>query len=216
MRRLSGLAAGMALALVSCTPIGERTQMSVAYYQISGENFEEIDRQIAIHGPSVLGVGNALAATNVRMIPDFRFEQQGPYCRPVQIRVSVQAHVTLPKLATEEKLKKELANAWDDLQQYTRLHEYVHVSIADSHAVRAEKAIRALPPARNCAEMRLAADALFKTHMAEHQADQLRFDFEERGRIAALVQKARLESRNGPDDKSEISPAPAASKQTSG
>jgi predicted secreted Zn-dependent protease len=206
----------MAFALASCTPIGERTQMSVAYYQISGESFDEIDRQIAIHGPSVLGVGNALAATNVRMIPDFRFEQQGTHCRPVQVRVSVQAHVTLPKLATEEKLKKELANAWDDLQQYTRLHEYVHVSIADSHAVRAEKAILALPPAQTCAEMRLAADALFKAHMAEHQADQLRFDFEERGRIAALVQKARLESRGTPEKPNESSSVPATSMQTGG
>jgi predicted secreted Zn-dependent protease len=214
--RPSWLAIAMLAVLGSCTPIGERTQMSVAYYQISGESFDEIDRQIAIHGPSVLGVGNALAATNVRMIPDFRFEHNGSYCRPVQVRVSVQAHVTLPKLATEEKLKKELANAWDDLQQYTRLHEYVHVSIADSHAVRAEKAIRELPPTRTCAEMRLAADALFKAHMAEHQADQLRFDFEERGRIAALVQKARLESRKGTQALHETSQPAQAVAETDG
>jgi predicted secreted Zn-dependent protease len=92
----------------------------------------------------------------------------------------------------------------------------VHVSIADSHAVRAEKAIRELPPTRTCAEIRLAADALFKAHMAEHQADQLRFDFEERGRIAALVQKARLESRKGTQALRETSQPAQAVAETDG
>jgi predicted secreted Zn-dependent protease len=190
--RLPGIA--LIGALVSCTPIGERTQMSVAYYEISGQSFDEIDRQIAVHGPSVLGVGRALAATNVRMIPDFRFEHNGTACRPAEIRVSVQAHVTLPKLASQETLRAELSKAWDNLEQYTRLHEYVHVSIADSHALIAEEAIRALPHKPTCAEMRAAANLLFKEKMAAHQSEQLRFDLEERGRIAALVQKTRMES----------------------
>jgi predicted secreted Zn-dependent protease len=182
-------------ALISCTPIGERTQMSVAYYEISGQSFDEIDQQIAVHGPSVLGVGRALAATNVRMIPDFHFEHDGTACRPAEIRVSVQAHVTLPKLASQETLRAELSKAWDNLEQYTRLHEYVHVSIADSHALIAEEAIRALPPKPTCTELRAAANGLFKEKMAAHQIEQLRFDQEERGRIAALVQNTRLESR---------------------
>jgi predicted secreted Zn-dependent protease len=182
------------LLLAACTPVGERTQMSVAYYMIAGDSFDELDQQIALHGPNVMGVGRALAATNVRMIPDFRFAQRDGQCHVQSARVSVQAHVTLPKLRSQQSFRQELAKAWDSLEHYARLHESVHVSIADTHAVRAEEAIRALPPRENCEAMRADAVALFKTMMADHQRDQLQFDREERGRIAMLVQKTRLES----------------------
>jgi predicted secreted Zn-dependent protease len=146
----------------------------------------------------VLGVGKALAATNVRMIPDFRFQQRGDACHVASARVSVQAHVTLPKLTTQQKLREELASAWDSLEHYARLHEGVHVAIADSHALKAEAAIMALEPQRDCETMRTKALATFNTLMVEHQRDQLQFDREERGRIAALVHRTRMESNPRP------------------
>ncbi|MCU0790752.1 MAG: DUF922 domain-containing Zn-dependent protease, partial [Nitratireductor sp.] len=184
--------------LLSCTAVGERTQLSVAYYSIAGSTFDEFDQQIALHGPNVLGVGRALAATNVRMIPDFRFQQKGDYCHVSSARVSVQAHVTLPKLTTQQKLREELASAWDSLEHYARLHESVHVAIADGHALKAEVAVMALEPQRDCEAMRTKALATFRALMADHQRDQLQFDREERGRIAALVQRTRLESTPRP------------------
>jgi predicted secreted Zn-dependent protease len=180
--------------LLACTPVGERTQLSVAYYMIAGNSFDELDEQIAVHGPNVLGVGRALAATNVRMLPDFRFAQRNGECHILSARVSVQAHVTLPKLRSQQSLREELSKAWDSLEHYARLHEWVHVAIADSHALQAEAAIRALPPRATCEAIRADAIAVFKKMMADHQRDQLRFDREERGRIAMLVQKTRLES----------------------
>jgi predicted secreted Zn-dependent protease len=193
--------------LAACTPVGERTQLSVAYYMIAGNSFDEFDQQIAVHGPNVMGVGRALAATNVRMIPDFRFAQRNGECHVVSARVSVQAHVTLPKLRSQQSLRAELSRAWDSLEHYARLHEWVHVAIADSHALQAEEAIRALPPRPGCEAIRAEALSVFKKMMADHQRDQLQFDREERGRIAMLVQKTRLESAPATSEEPPVEPA---------
>lgn len=191
-RALAGIAAALlGLVAAACTSVGERTSLSVGYYAIGGDTFEDIDQQIQLHGPTVLGVGRALAATTVRMVPDFRFAMSGGACRVTQARVNVKAHVTLPRLTSQQRLRAELSRAWDNLEQYARLHESVHVAIADSHALKAEKAIAALEPEPACDSMRGNANLLFRQMMVEHERDQLRFDEEERSRIAALVTRTR-------------------------
>lgn len=192
MRSPGAILAVLASVLSACTTAsGERTSVSVGYYAIKGENFEELDQQIALHGPNVAGAGKALAATTVRMVPNFRFGNQNGACHVLDARVSVNAHVLLPKLATPEALKQALSQAWDNLEQYARLHESVHVSIADRHAEAAEKAILALPPEPDCSTLRARASAIFRKEMAEHERDQLQFDADERGRIADLIRRTR-------------------------
>lgn len=180
-----------AVLLAGCSAVGERTSLSVGYYSIHGETFEDIDQQIALHGPSVLGVGKALAATTVRMSPEFNVGWSDGACRMAGARVNVQAHVTLPKLTSQQRLRSELAKAWDNLEQYARLHESVHVAIADKHAVKAEKAVMALAPEPSCESLRANAALLFRQLMVEHEAEQLRFDAEERLRIAGLVNRTK-------------------------
>jgi predicted secreted Zn-dependent protease len=176
-----------AFLFTACTSVGERTNLSVGYYSIQGESFAELDQQIALHGPLVSGVGKALAATNVQMIPDFHFSFSNGACHPDTARVLVKAHVTLPKLASPEKLRHELSNAWDNLEQYARLHEAVHVAIADKYAIKAEKAIMALPHEKECSTLRSNAAVTFRRLMAEHERDQLQFDEDEKSRIAQIV-----------------------------
>ena len=179
------------ILLVACTTVGDRTQLSVGYYSIEGESFAELDQQIALHGPSVSGVGKALAATNVRMVPDFRFGFSNGACRVERARMSVKAHVTLPKLLDRRRLRSDVSQAWDNLEQYARLHEAVHVSIADSYAIKVEEAVRQLSPEPDCDTLRSNAILVFRRLMAEHERDQLKFDEEERGRIMALVNQSR-------------------------
>jgi len=181
----------VAFAAAGCTEVGERTQLSVGYYSISGRTFDELDEQIALHGPSVTGVGRALAATNVRMVPEFAFEYRGGKCHVKSARVRVQAHVTLPRLDSTEQLKRGLSQAWNNLEQYARLHESVHVSIADNYALAAEKIVRELPPEADCETLRTNAVLAFRGSMAEHEREQIRFDEEERERITALILKSR-------------------------
>ncbi|MGI9402608.1 MAG: DUF922 domain-containing protein [Rhizobiaceae bacterium] len=177
--------------LASCVSVGNRTQLSVGYYSIKGDSFDELDQQIALHGPTVSGVGKALAATNVRMIPDFRFGLSGDKCRVDHARVDVKAHVTLPKLIGQKQLRKDLSKAWDNLEQYARLHESVHVSIADEYATKAEDAVKNLEPHPSCDTLRSQAVLVFRRLMAEHERDQLQFDEDERERIAAMVNSTR-------------------------
>ncbi|MEZ5870312.1 MAG: DUF922 domain-containing protein [Nitratireductor sp.] len=185
-------------SLTACSPVGERTQLSVGYYSLSGRNFSEIDRQIGVHGPTVGGFGKALAATTVRMIPDFRFADTPSGCRVQNASVKVQARVTLPRLASSTTLKHDLSKAWSNLEQYARLHESVHVAIADRHALNAEKTLMALPPERNCSEMRDAAQLTYRRLLAEHEKEQLQFDESEKSRIAELVEKTRHAGINQP------------------
>ncbi len=186
-----------AIGLSACSQWGQRTELSVGYYAVEGRSFEDFDRQIALHGPQVHGVGKALAATTIRMHPDFRYRSENGKCVIASAHVSVQAHVTLPRLAKPEELKKELAGAWDNLEEYTRLHESVHVAIADANAIRAEKAIMALPPAVDCPTMRNDAMREFDAHMARHEAEQQQFDAEERAKIIALVARSRKMANGG-------------------
>ena len=195
MKRFRQIAILATVLVAACTSVGERTQLSVAYYSISGESFAELDQQIALHGPTVSGVGKALAATNIRMVPDFRFAMRGGQCEVDSTHVSVKAHVTLPRLASQKRLRQELSKAWDNLEQYARLHESVHVSIADGYAVRAESEIAALPAEPTCEALRDNAAILFRELMAEHERDQLRFDLEERVRIAAIMRKTQQQDR---------------------
>ena len=195
MKRVTPLALAVAALLAACTSVGERTQLSVAYYSIEGSSFAELDQQIALHGPNVLGVGRALAATNVRMVPDFRFASNGNGCRVSHAHVSVKAHVTLPRLASRQQLKRELSQAWNNLAEYARLHEAVHVAIADNYAVKAEEEVRGLTSEPNCNQLRDKAVVVFKRLMADHEREQLRFDEEEQGRIAGLVRLTRAQDR---------------------
>lgn len=188
---LAVAALAAAALLVACTSVGERTQLSVGYYSIRGNSFAELDQQIALHGPTVSGVGRALAATNVRMLPDFRFASDGGACRVSHARVSVKAHVTLPRLDSQQKLRQELSRAWTNLEQYARLHEAVHVAIADGYAVKAEEQVMAQQPQPDCSTLRDNTVVLFRRLMADHERDQLRFDEQEQRRIAALVALTR-------------------------
>lgn len=191
MKRLRQIALVATVLVAACTSVGERTQLSVAYYSISGESFAELDQQIALHGPTVTGVGKALAATNIRMVPDFRFAMRGSQCEVVSTLVSVKAHVTLPRLASQQRLRQKLSKAWNNLEQYARLHESIHVSIADGYAVRAEEEIRALESEPSCEALREKAIAHFRSLMVEHERDQLQFDLEERVRIANIVRRTQ-------------------------
>lgn len=188
----------LALLAAACTPVGERTQLSVGYYSIYGKTFTELDQQIALHGPMVSGVGKALAATNVRMMPEFEFAIKEGQCEVKRAHVAVNAHVTLPRLANPEQLKRSLSKAWNNLEQYARLHESVHVAIADSYALRAEQLVMSLPPERSCDTLRANASLVFRKLMTEHEHEQIQFDDDEKERISRLINHTRNDQMQTP------------------
>jgi predicted secreted Zn-dependent protease len=169
--------------LSACVSVSDRTQVSVGYYDVGGTSFDELDKQIALHGPKVDGVGNAVASTAVRMIPDIYFRMLNGQCRVISARVRVRANVTLPKLRDINKAKQELQGAFSNIERYARIHEAVHVAIADSHAEMAEDAIMNLAPTRDCEILRGRILKILEDIMTDHEKAQRLFDAEEQQRF---------------------------------
>jgi len=172
--------------LAGCNSVGERTLLSIGYYDIKGTSFSQLDQQISLHGPTVEGVGKALAATKIKMVPDIRFSQKNGKCYLTRTRVNVHARVTLPRLTNRHQLKKNLRNAWQNLEEYARLHEAVHVAIADQHALKIEKSLAAMAPAKNCETLKANARSLAARLLEKHEQEQLQFDAKEKIRIQKL------------------------------
>lgn len=180
--------------LAACTAVGERTVVSVGYYTVSGDTFGELDKNIKLHGPNVTGVGKALASTDLRMIPDIRYEKTSNGCEVSHARMNVKARVTLPRHSNEKKLKKDLAKAWSNLEEYARVHEAVHLAIADRYALIMEDAITALKGRETCKLMRKDVQATFSKLFDKHHEEQLQFDADEKIRIRKLAAEARQNS----------------------
>ena len=175
---------GLLVLVAGCTAVTSRTNVNVGYYNVGGSSFKELDQQIALHGPQVPGVGRAIAATSIRMTPNIRFGQINGACRVTTAKIKVQANVTLPRFADRKAATQKLKGAIDNIEAYARLHEAVHVSIADSFAERAEKEISGLPPTADCDVLRENIGATYNRIMKEHEAAQLEFDAQEQRRFA--------------------------------
>ncbi len=184
MRFTNTLATIAMITLAGCTNTSQRTNVNVGYYNVKGTSFEQLDRQIALHGPNVKGVGKAVASTSVRMMPDIRFKTVGDECRVSYSRINVKADVILPRLSDRNKAAKDLRPAFSNIERYAKLHEAVHVKIADRYATKAEKAIANLKSEKNCAILQAKAVSTFETIMKEHRAKQLQFDADEQKRFA--------------------------------
>ena len=175
--------------LYGCTAVGQRTVVSVAYYTVSGVTYGELDREIKLHGPNVSGVGKALASTDLRMVPDIRYQRGRNNCAVESARISVKAKVTLPRHKNESALKRDLARAWSNLEEYARVHEAVHLAIADRYALLMEEQIEALAPREQCSEMRRQVSETFAELSQKHHDEQLKFDADEKARINQLTKR---------------------------
>lgn len=172
----------LAASLAACTSFNQRTSVQVGFYDVRGTSFAELDEEISLHGPQVSGVGKAIAATNVQMRPNIQFAVTDGKCRVTSAQVKVVANVTLPRLRDRRRVRKELQGAFLNIENYAKLHEAVHVAIADQHAEIAENEIKALPPAENCELLKQQVIERFDAVMVRHEAAQLQFDAEEKVR----------------------------------
>ncbi len=176
-----------ALALSGCmsSSAGSRSEVSVGYYNVKGTSFEELDKEIALHGPVVSGVGKAIASTRVRMLPDIRYDTSAGKCRVSSAKIRVRADITLPRLTDRGRVDRKLGRAFSNIEEYARQHEAVHVQIAEDHAAMAEERILRLPAQQSCESLSAQAASVFRKVMEKHEAAQLAFDEQERRRFAS-------------------------------
>ena len=184
-QRRGVLAAFLApLALAACTAV-PGSGVSVDYYNVRGTTARQIDDEIRRRGPNS---GHALAVARIRMIPDVEYDRRGDgSCRYKRARVGVNAAVTLPRFIDRNRAEPGLRQAIDNLDEYARFHEAVHVAIAEEYARRIGSQLSALPAATSCETLDSGAAALSKALLNEHDAAQKKFDADEQRRLAALA-----------------------------
>ena len=180
---LAGIAA---VGLGGCT-LSSKTDVKLDYYYVGGQSLSQIDTEIRKKGPRIKGAQHAVAVANIKMIPDVSFSNRDEGCIVRKAKVKVRATVTLPRWNNRKGAKLELARAWDNLDRYTRLHEAVHVAIADKYARLLEASLKALPAAESCAEARKRAKEVVEETMKRHEREQRKFDRSEKERFARLA-----------------------------
>ena len=176
--------AAFCTALTACTSV-PGSGVSVDYYNVKGTTARQIDGSIRRNGPSN---GHALAVARIRMIPDVQYDQRPDgTCRYRVARVGVEARVTLPRFIDRNRTDRDLRRAIDNLDEYARFHEAVHVAIAEEYADRIGSEIRRLPTSASCETLDAQAATISRQLLREHDAAQRKFDRDEQVRLAALT-----------------------------
>lgn len=178
----------VALALVSaCTSTGSAVKTS--YYTVNGQTGAQIDRELRVKGPLS---GHALASAAISFEPvSVLQETTDAGCRFQTAKFRVKADLTLPRWAGRQKSKDQnLRRAWDGLSKYAKLHEEMHVKIAEQYAKEMGVKLMALPMEKTCAKLDKVAEKAFKSMLRSHDRAQKKFDAIEQERLAALFEDA--------------------------
>lgn len=161
----------------------QKSNVSVDFYNISGNSTAALDREIKRKGPRLNGGRHAVAVARIKMIPNITYQPSAKGCDISKAKVAVDAKVTLPKWTGRKSANKELGEAWDNIDRYTRLHEAMHVAIAFRFAKQMEKELIALQPAKNCDQMKALSKQLVDDYLKEHDRVQKQFDADEQSRF---------------------------------
>ena len=137
-RRLKSLATVFVplLWLAGCQT-SQQDQVSVDYYSISGQSTADLDEEIKRKGPKINGGDHAVAIARIKMFPKVTYEKTDKFCQVATAKVTVDARVTLPRWKERSTASGKLGAAWDNIENYTRLHEATHVKLASSSILRA-------------------------------------------------------------------------------
>ena len=177
-------ALALPVLMAGCTAV-PGSGVSVDFYNVRGTTAQQIDSEIRRRGPNS---GHALAVARIRMIPDVSYDQRADgSCRYDKARVGVNAAVTLPRFVDRNRTSGDLRRAIDNLDEYARFHEAVHVAIAEEFARRIGDQLRVLPTAENCSTLDSRAAAISAKLLEEHDKAQRKFDADEQRRLAALA-----------------------------
>jgi len=187
--RLS-LAGIVMLGLAGCTQY-TKTTVTLSYYKIGGNSLKQIDREIYKKGPRINGIEHAVAISNIKMTPDITLLAKPGGCIVSRARIKVRAKVTLPQWLKPQGAKHKIVRAWSNLDRYTRLHEAVHVAIADKYARQLEQELKSLKTGRNCFATRKITRSLIDSTMKKHDREQRKFDHSEKARFAKLAKRGK-------------------------
>lgn len=167
--------------------------MTTGFYDIKATTALQIDREIRLKGPAD---GHAIAATEIRFVPEVltkALDARG--CRVGRARIRVNARIILPRWQDRRGSDASLDKAFDNLAAYAKVHEQVHVDIANLAARLMEQQMLDIPPQRNCETLEGRVEQIIRDIRARHDKAQRAFDASEKKRLSGLFREAERRQR---------------------
>ncbi|MBZ9693686.1 MULTISPECIES: DUF922 domain-containing Zn-dependent protease [unclassified Mesorhizobium] len=177
-----------ALLLTAAVPANAANLVKTySYFAIGGRTLEDIEQQLAKHGPQVKSTGSRHpGATQMAFTTRISYASQPGSCRIADAIVTVKVKVILPEWRRPRKADADVRLFWDTLSADIKRHEDRHVEIAQNHGRALEDALKAAYPQKDCDAAKAKAAAITAAELAKHDRDQVRFD---------RVEGANFESR---------------------
>ena len=181
MKRLPNGMLTLAILLATIPFSTARAETSISksykYFSIGGRTAEELDRELAAHGPKAKGVkGRHPGLTEIKFGGSVTYVSNENGCEVSRVKVTLSTAIILPRWRNRSRADKNLRLVWDTLAADIKRHEERHAEIARNHARRLDKALQRLPRERTCDALKAKASAVTDKEIAAHDKDQERFD----------------------------------------
>ncbi len=176
---------------LGCSVSTANTSVTHHYYQFDDTTLHQNYQEIKNKGPKINGSEHAVAVANISMTPDISFQPLVGGCMVSRARIKVRATVVLPQWKNRKNAGGELAQTWDSLDRYTRLHEAVHVTIAEKHAKQIEKRLISLKTKRSCDATGKIVKRIIIRALKKHERAQISFDASEKRKFARLAKRKK-------------------------
>lgn len=183
MRILRAALAGAVLAggfvLVAPLPAPAQTVItkSFSYFPVRGTTAADLDAALSRGGPMLRGTGaRHPGATEMQFGGSVTYAEGGGRCGVDSARITLDTNIILPRWTQRQRADADLALIWDTLAADIKRHEERHAEIARQYARRLQTELESLRPRPDCEAMEAEVARLTDEILAEHDADQARFD----------------------------------------
>ncbi|MDL2400579.1 DUF922 domain-containing Zn-dependent protease [Rhizobium mayense] len=162
---------------------------SVSYFDIKGDSAEALDASLNARGPVTMGSSSRHpGATKIHFSGNATYTERNGRCYITDVKITVYTEIILPRWRDRRHASRQLSMIWDTLSEDIRRHEDRHAEIARDHARQMEKAILALPSAKDCDTLQDKANDVTMQQTQLHDEDQARFD-----KIEAINFQSRIQ-----------------------
>ena len=168
-----------AIAILATTLAAEAASVSrsYSYFSIGGQTLSEIETELQRRGPILGSTGNRHpGATRMEFKTRIGYQESGRRCSVSEADVQISADVHLPRWRNRSGAQLDTALMWDTLSADIKRHEEGHIVIARTFAQRMEQSLLGVRNAASCEEAAATAEGISKRLLAEHDAEQARYD----------------------------------------
>lgn len=168
-----------ALLLIGAILPADAAELSktYSYFSIRGNTLDDIERELARRGPSVVTTGQRHpGATRMEFKTHLTYAESRGFCRVSSAEVHIAAKVILPRWRAGRKASADTRFVWDTLAIDIRRHEEQHVAIANTYARRLENRLKGLWQYKSCEAVQARATRMTNRILDQHERAQQHFD----------------------------------------